>query len=128
MSYEILGSLYKKYDTQQVSDRFKKREFVLLKDENGYPQYIKFQLTQDRCDELDPFEESNEIKVSFDIKGNEYKKPGTTDIMYFTNLNAWRIEKGGSETPAAPAEKGGLDSFPSANDEPPIESDDDLPF
>ncbi|MEO1437928.1 MAG: DUF3127 domain-containing protein, partial [Bacteroidota bacterium] len=112
----------------QVSERFKKREFVLLKDENGYPQYIKFQLTQDRCSELDPFAEGDELKVQFDIKGNEYKKRDTNEIMYFTNLNAWRIEKGGAENVAPPAENNPTNSFPSANDEPPIEADDDLPF
>ena len=81
MSYEILGSLHKKYDTQQVSERFKKREFVLLKDENGYPQYIKFQLTQDRCAALDPFQEGDSIKVQFDLRGREWNG------KYFTNLS-----------------------------------------
>ncbi|MEM6723230.1 MAG: DUF3127 domain-containing protein, partial [Bacteroidota bacterium] len=89
---------------------------------------IKFQLTQDRCSELDPFDEGAEIKVSFDIKGNEYKKPGTTDILYFTNLNAWRIEKEGGDAAAPQSQENPVDSFPSANDEPPIEADDDLPF
>ena len=54
MSFEITGKLIEKYNTIQVNDRFKKREFVLERTEsNGgmeFTDHIKFQLTQDRCD------------------------------------------------------------------------------
>ena len=43
MSLEITGKLLVKTDTQQVSERFKKREFVLTEDSSQYPQYVQFQ-------------------------------------------------------------------------------------
>ncbi|MCB0680875.1 MAG: DUF3127 domain-containing protein, partial [Saprospiraceae bacterium] len=48
MSYEIEGKLHKKFDTENKTETFQAREFVLEIMDGNYPQYIKFQLTQDR--------------------------------------------------------------------------------
>tara|TARA_R100000750_G_C2279940_1_gene70801 strand:+ start:251 stop:598 length:348 start_codon:yes stop_codon:yes gene_type:complete len=94
MSYQIEGVLIVKYDTQKVNDRFRKREFVLSKEErNGdqvFEQTIKFQLAQDRCDILDNFNIEDNIRITFNVRGNKWEKEGTTS--YFTNLDAWKIE------------------------------------
>ena len=43
--------------TQQVSEKFSKREFVVTDSSNGnYPQDILFQATQDKCPLLDGFQ------------------------------------------------------------------------
>ncbi len=94
MSHTIEGKLLVKYDTQAVSDRFRKREFVLYTEENNngtiYENTPKFQLTQDRCDILDNFNQGDNIKINFNVRGNKWEKDGTTS--YFTNLDAWKIE------------------------------------
>jgi hypothetical protein len=126
MAFEIEGTLYKKFDTQQITDTFRKREFVLEIQDGAYPQLIKFQMTQNNCDKLDGFDEKGQVKVTFSLKGREYTKDGRTS--YFTNLDAWRIEKVGNDT-AAPAAPN--DPFPSAADEPSAmdaPDTDDLPF
>jgi len=86
MSFEIEGKLHKKFDTENKTDTFQAREFVILISEENYPQYIKFQLTQDRCALVDKIDEGNKIKVYFDLRGREWNE------KYFTNLNAWKIE------------------------------------
>ena len=122
MSFEIEGKLLKKFDTEQKTDTFQAREFVIEIQDGNYPQYIKFQLVQDRCALVDPFEEGQPIKVHFDLRGREWNG------RYFTNLNAWRLEKPEAQQAAAPPPAGD-DSFPSPADEPPAtEADDDLPF
>jgi|1_EtaG_2_1085319.scaffolds.fasta_scaffold21900_3 hypothetical protein len=94
MSYEITGKVLVKYDTQKVSEKFSKREFVLHVEEhsNGqvYTSTPKFQLTQDRCDLLDTINQGDNVKVSFNVKGNKWEKDGVTS--YFSNLDAWKIE------------------------------------
>ena len=127
MSFEINGKLHKKFDTEQKTDNFQAREFVILLEDERYPQYIKFQLTQDRCDLIDKFDEGHDIKVHFDLRGREWNG------KYFTNLNAWRIE-----TPEGMASPTGDEDFPDLNDEVVFnddannssgeEEDDDLPF
>lgn len=125
MSFEISGKLIEKYDTQTISDRFKKREFVIeIKEStpNGfeYVETIKFQLTQDKCDSLDSVNLSEDVTVHFNIKGKRWEKNG--QVNYFNNLDAWRIEKQGSVKSAAPSA--------SVADIPPAELDEteDLPF
>lgn len=97
MSLEITGKLLVKYDTNQVSEKFKKREFVLeLSEEvngNIYISYAKMQLVQNKCELLDRFSEGQQVKVSFNIKGNKWEKDGR--VNYMTNLDAWKIEAEG---------------------------------
>ena len=95
MSFELEGKLTVVKDTQQITETFKKREFVVEKSvtaNNGqiYTDYIKFQVTQNKCDVLDSFVIGNNVKVSFNIKGNKWEKDGVTN--YFVSLDAWRIE------------------------------------
>lgn len=122
MSFEITGRLHKKFDTENKTDSFQAREFVIVVDNSGYTNYIKFQLVQDKCGLIDSYEEGQDIKVHFDLRGREWNE------KYFTNLNAWRIE-----APEAQATKTATpptaESFPAAENEPPAaEVDDDLPF
>jgi len=94
MSLEVTGKLIVKGDTQQVNDKFKKREFVLeLSEEingNMYTNYAKLQLVQAKCDVLDKYNIGQEVKASFNIKGNKWEKDGK--VNYITNLDCWRIE------------------------------------
>jgi hypothetical protein len=95
MAFELTGTLYEKMDTQNVTDSFKKREFIVERKENvgssEFVDLIKFQLTQDRCDLIENHEKGDEIKVSFNIRGRKWEKDDR--VAYFTNLEAWRIEK-----------------------------------
>jgi len=97
MSFETTGILHKVFEEQSKSETFKTREFVIKLDGN-YPQFIKFQLTQDRCDLIGNYKEGDNIKVSFDLRGREWNE------KYFTNLNACKID---SAEQAAPVSQGG---------------------
>ncbi len=96
MSYEIEGSVSEIFETQQISDTFKKREFVIEKKETipnrdePIINYVKFQMTQNRCDLIEGFSVGQEVKVSFNIRGNKWENR-EGGISYFTNLEAWRI-------------------------------------
>jgi len=86
MSFEIEGKLHKVFETESKTASFQAREFVIVISEDNYPQYVKFQLTQDKCSAIDGFEPGSQVKVHFDLRGREWNE------KYFTNLNAWRIE------------------------------------
>lgn len=89
---EVTGTLKVKFDTQKVSDRFTKREFVLTTEANTpYPQHVSFQVTQDKCSMLDQYNEGDELKVQFNLRGREWNGP--QGIKYFNTLEAWRIER-----------------------------------
>lgn len=121
-SFEITGKLIRKYDTENKTASFQAREFVIEVQDGNYAQFIKFQLTQDRCALLDSHNEGNEVKVHFDLRGREWQG------KYFTNLNAWRLEGVAAAQPAAADADAGMADFPTAGDEPPAADNDDLPF
>ena len=126
MAFEIIGKVIDISPINQVSDKFKKREFVVEKKETGgtavFIDYIKFQLLQDKCDLIDESFMNEEIKIWFNIKGNKWERDGK--VNYFTNLDAWKIEKASSST-----NEEGNNSSPSFENMPPDVDDlSDLPF
>ena len=108
MAYELTGTIKLISETQTFDSGFTKREFVVTKPDDKYPQDIKFEVVKDRCSSLDAFAEGQEVKVTFDIRGNEYNG------RYYVNLAAWRIEAQG-EQPA-----------PGAGEIPPGDASDGL--
>ncbi len=126
---EVTGQLKLKYDTQKVSDKFQKRDFVLATDlSTPYPQFVSFQVTQDKCTMLDSFNQGDEIKVQFNLRGREWNGP--QGIKYFNTLEAWRIEKVGDGQSSAPAQNnaGMQENTAAPVFNSSISDNDDLPF
>ena len=121
----IEGTLIEKFDTQEVTDSFKKREFVVEHAENPqYPEFLKFELIQTNCQQLDEFEPGEALKVSFNLKGRKWTDPQGS-VKYFNTLQAWRLEKSGpQDTPPA------QDAPPAGEDwmKEDFANDEDLPF
>lgn len=125
MSFDIEGKLIKKYDTESKSPTFQTREFVIEVNAGNYPEFVKFQLTQDRCAIIENHNEGDRIRVHFDLRGREWQG------KYFTNLNAWKVEGQSAAPPAAKSNAGAsFSDFPTVDNEPVINMDmnDDLPF
>ncbi|MDZ7738261.1 MAG: DUF3127 domain-containing protein [Bacteroidales bacterium] len=127
MSFDLSGKVIEVGPVQQKGESFKKREFVIEVSESGsagreFINYVKFQCIQDRTDIIDESYLNDNVKVSFNIKGNKWEKDG--QVSYFTNLDAWRIEK--ASAGAAPND----DLPPPLLDDMPPENEemDDLPF
>lgn len=128
---EATGILKVKFDTKQVNDKFKSREFVLTTEHTGkYPQQVSFQLNQDKCDLIESFNNGDELKVTFNLRGREWNGP--QGVKYFNTLEAWKVEKVGATTssPSAPApaktnvsESASAPTFVASSSD-----DDDLPF
>lgn len=131
---EVVGTLKTKFETQKVSDRFQKREFILTTEANTpYPQHVSFQVTQDKCSILDQFNDGEEIKVQFNLRGREWNGP--QGIKYFNTLEAWRIEKvSGSNSASASSQNTNQASNNSINSSSTpvftgnVGDNDDLPF
>lgn len=123
-SFELTGTLKVLEDLQTFASGFTKREFVIEIPDGKYPQMVKFEVVRDKINQLDKVSIGDELKVTFDVRGNEYKG------RYYVNLNAWKIEGGGG---------GGGGNGDSQEDPPPgafdnsfdnesEPTDDDIPF
>lgn len=121
----IKGKILEISSTQQVTDSFKKREFVIEYAENPqYPEFVKFESIQDKCGLLDAFKPGDEVDVHFNIKGRKWNDP-KGGVKYFNSLQAWKIEGAttGNQSGPPPAAEPSLE-------EPGwiSEGEDDLPF
>lgn len=85
--------------TITVNDRFKKRD-VTLKSQDEYPQYVTFQLTQDKCDLANNLKNGEVVEVSYNLRGRRWEAQDGT-IKYFNTIEAWTM----SLTAQAPIEK-----------------------
>jgi len=103
-AFEIEGKLHFIGETEVKGESFRVREFVIETQEQ-YPQFVKFQLTQDKCDLISQYEKGSMIKVHFDLRGREWQG------RYFTNLNAWRLEGASGSTEDAPEDPFGEVQF-----------------
>ncbi|MCM8540417.1 MAG: DUF3127 domain-containing protein [Lentisphaeraceae bacterium] len=113
---QINGKILEIFDTIQVSESFKKREFVVEYQENQYPEFIKFELVQDKCSFLDQFTANSEVTVDFNLKGRKWTNP-QGEVKYFNSLQAWRITATQNEDQQVPAQQGEM---------PPPDFDTDL--
>ena len=126
MNMEIQGKIHATFDEQQVTPRFRKREFVLELDAaSRYPQFVMFQLTGDRCSELDGFGTGEEVRIEFSLRGREWTSP-QGEVRYFNSLEVWALERLGDAPSDRPPGSG---TEPGMGDEPPPPMDEDeIPF
>lgn len=101
---EIKAKLLEKYETATFgASGFKKREFVVEYSENPqYPEFIKFELIQDKCEQLDGFNIGQELNIAFNLKGRKWTNP-KGEVVYFNSLQAWRISAA-NDVSAAPVQ------------------------
>lgn len=109
MNFELKGKLSARWDAKVITDKFTTREFAIEIPDEKYPQVVKFQLINDRCDLVDNLNKGEEITVHFDIKGRVHNG------SVYNNLVCWRIDSAKPEQ--------------SQQEKKPVEADDDdLPF
>jgi hypothetical protein len=116
MAFETTGKIIDIGAVNQVSEKKEAGGAAVFID------YIKFQLTQDKCDLINESFLNEDVKIWFNLRGNKWERDGK--INYFTNLDVWKIEKlsslaGDQDTPSDVT----LEDIPPENDEL-----SDLPF
>jgi len=123
--YELKGTVKVLNETNVISEKFKKREFVITDDSSQYPQDIAMQLTQDNCDKLNGVSVGDRLLVKFNLRGRAWNDPKTGNDRYFNSLDAWFIQKESANTSSGV--KGGIEkNF--MEDAVASNVSDDLPF
>lgn len=123
---QIQGKVLEVSEVMQVTETFRKRELIVEYIENNpsYPEYLKFEALQDKCDILDNIKAEDEVEVHFNLRGRPWTgKDGQK--KYFNSLVIWKVNV------LTGQENGeGTDSVPNYDgpDAPPPQDDDDLPF
>ena len=131
MAFELKGKIKVLFEQQDFPSGFYKRDFVITTNEQ-YPQDIKLSALKERVEQLNGLGEGDEVLVKFDLRRREYNG------NYYVDLNAWRIERGGTDQagnnagPVAQQQSTPpVDSTPLPDVEPMVvepSGEDDLPF
>lgn len=122
---EVIGKIKLIGDVQTFgANGFQKREVVVTTDEK-YPQMIKVQFVQDKCDLLNNYSVGQDVKVAINLRGREWINP-EGEAVYFNEIQGWRIENLSQATTTKdnlpPVEQ--FQPAPKVSDAEP----DDLPF
>ncbi len=132
----VKGKIIEMSEVQQVKETFKKRDFVLEYSENAmYPEYIKFELIQDKVSVIDGFQVGAMVDVSFNLRGRAWTNAQGVK-SYFNSLQAWRVvaDSGAAapqQQPAYQAQGGSApiqDTFTQTMQNNTAVVDDDMPF
>lgn len=128
----VKGTLIVKNDTQQVSEKYAKRDFV-VKTAGEYPQEIQLQLSQDKCSLIDKFAIGTELDCSINLRGRSWFNPTKNITQYFNTIEAWKIEPiGATQQPQPEVAKFENGQIVTATvqqpEQPKAEILDDLPF
>ncbi len=85
-NFTLTGKIHHIKDVEQITDTFKKREFVLSVEDGPHTELIQFEMVQDGVDIIHPYSKNQDVTVHFNVKGREWQG------RYFVSLRAWRIE------------------------------------
>lgn len=89
---QIHGEITSINETDVITETFCKRDFVVTIDQNKpYPQTIKFELHNDRCDIIDAYKVGQEVSVDFELKGRQ-RTDKNGQLQTFNTLLAWKIQ------------------------------------
>jgi hypothetical protein len=91
--HELTGIMHVICPPVVVSEKFTKQEFVVQIPDAEYPELIKFQVVNSKCDLLTPVKLGEKVKITFNLKGREWTNKTTNVTSYFNTLDAWKIEK-----------------------------------
>ncbi len=98
---------------QNISDKFRKQDFTIKTFDEKFPQFLTFQVVNDKCDLVRNLNTGDVVEVSYNLRGREWNSPeGVT--KYFNTVEAWSINLSSEPVQTTPA--------------PTNEDDDDLPF
>jgi hypothetical protein len=123
-SVNINGTVKLVGKTQQVSEKFSKREVVITENGGQYPQHIPVEFTQDKTNLLDAFAPGDEVAVTCYVNGREWTgRDGVT--KHFLSLKGDRIEKTDGKPTVRQMEQA---PPPPTMADLPAYGEDDLPF
>ena len=89
-AFEVSGKIIEIFEENVISEKFKKREFILEHAPNPeYPELLKIEVVQNKCDLLDKYKVGQSVNVDINLKGRKWEKGDNSG--YSNSLQAWRI-------------------------------------
>ena len=88
---DLKGKVHEVIPAQKVSEKLKKQELIIEYAENEkYPEYLKFEAINDKCDLIAPLKVGDGVEVFFNYKGRAWTDK-TGKKSYFNSLQLWKV-------------------------------------
>lgn len=101
-AFTLNGKIIEISDEKIISEKFKKREFILKHAPNpDYPDFLKIEVVQNKTDLLDKYKVGENVVVDINLKGKKWEKG--TESGYFNSIQAWRIQSDDASDDASDA-------------------------
>ena len=122
---EIKGTIKVLGETEQITQKFKKREIVLEDNSGTYPNFYPCQLTQDKCDLANDFAVGDNVVAGINLRGREWINP-EGKAKYFNSIEIWRMDK--EVVQESNNQASGIDKQFQEEAIKDLQRDDDMPF
>lgn len=93
-SFEVKGTVEHVGAIEQVSDSFRKRDLILnIDEESDYPQTIKIEAAQAKCDDtnLNEVRKGDSVTVSVNLRGRVWDNVAKNRKEVFNTLQYWKL-------------------------------------
>jgi single-strand DNA-binding protein len=126
-NYTIEGRVISIGQTEQKSEKFSVRKFVIDDQAPEYANLHEFQLANAKTELADKIKTGDRVRVHFNLRGRGWTSP-SGEVKYFSSLDAWKVDilSGASEQQTQPMQQLQQLQQPQQTAQAPIETD--LPF
>ena len=83
---ELRGKVHVIGETEEFGNNGFIKRMIVIETQDQYPQKLPIDFVKDNTKLLDNFQEGQEVKVSINLRGNEYNG------KYYVNIQGWKIE------------------------------------
>ena len=94
MNMQVQGKIHAAFDAEQVTQRFRKREFVLELEGNPAIPSTSCSSSPGTAARCSTATKGDEVKVEFSLRGREWTSP-KGEVRYFNSLETWSIDRVG---------------------------------
>lgn len=88
---EIIGKVYFKSEVELIGANQMQKQILVIETDVQYPQKLPIEFIKDKCDLLNNLQIGQQVKVSVNIRGNEYQdRNGVT--RFGLSFQGWKID------------------------------------
>jgi len=88
---EIIGKVYFKSEVELIGANQMQKQILVVETDVQYPQKLPIEFIKEKCDLLNNLQIGQQVKVSVNIRGNEYQdRNGVT--RFGLSFQGWKID------------------------------------
>lgn len=99
---EISGKVIEDQGTKLYGQKGFRKRRLIVETEGQHSQKMPIDLTGDRCDL--PIEVNHDVTCHINIRSREWQRDESSDVLYFVDLEAWKVDIHSQSNPEPPRE------------------------